>query len=536
MERRPSIRRAIAALCAGVWLCLLPAGLAAGLPAQDPPLTAAAQQELAQARFRDLTERMQKLMVVLQQSEPQNSKLLMAGLRYAQEKKLQDRLDHASSLLRSQRWDEALVVMADLKSDLATLLDLLQNRNADLKKLLEQMAQYEDWQKRVQSLVQEQHAEKEASARTEQLQQHLADLEQQKQRAQQLRQQQQQLRDETNSQPLALSPAAAAPLAGREGKLQQEAERLAKDLQALEQKAEELKTGAPAGASAAAGRAGSAMGEAQQQLGQQKSEPAVKQQDKALAELDRTLEQLDAMADKARRELEKLPFDEQARRQKDTQQSTDALARDMEKAETPEDGGEGRPSPGKNKVQQAVPKQRAAAGQLEEFVPAKQKQQDAENDLQAAQQELEEALAQLRQQLQDEVLRALEERFTAMLARQKELTAQTRTVHATRGRVLTASGELPAALVQKIGELATGEDELRAEAIDALKLLAEDGTTAVFPPMVEQLRDELALVTTQLRGSETGEPVHERQLAIEDLLGLLVEALRKTIEHKEGGC
>ena len=47
---------------------------------------------------------------------------------------------------------------------------------------------------------------------------------------------------------------------------------------------------------------------------------------------------------------------------------------------------EGEPTPGKNKVQQAVPKQRAAAGQLKEFKPAKQKQQDAKDDLEAAKQ------------------------------------------------------------------------------------------------------------------------------------------------------
>jgi hypothetical protein len=81
-------------------------------------------------------------------------------------------------------------------------------------------------------------------------------------------------------------------------------------------------------------------------------------------------------------------------------------------------------------VQQAVPKQRAAAGQLKEYKPAKQKQQDAKEDLEAAQKELEDALAQLRQQLVDEVLRALEERFTAMLAVQRELSAQTKTLHA----------------------------------------------------------------------------------------------------------
>ncbi len=100
---------------------------------QDQPVAAASKQDLASAKFKDLTERMQKLMVVLQKSEPEDSKTLSAGLQYVQEKKMMARLDKAGDLLKQERWDEALVVMGDLRKDLATLLDLLQNRNDDLR-------------------------------------------------------------------------------------------------------------------------------------------------------------------------------------------------------------------------------------------------------------------------------------------------------------------------------------------------------------------------------------------------------------------
>ena len=59
----------------------------------------------------------------------------------------------------------------------------------------------------------------------------------------------------------------------------------------------------------------------------------------------------------------------------------------------------------------------------------------------------------------DDVLRALEERFTAMLARQRELTTQTATVNDTRKKILTASGAMPSALVSKIEEIAAAETE-----------------------------------------------------------------------------
>ena len=55
------------------------------------------------------------------------------------------------------------------------------------------------------------------------------------------------------------------------------------------------------------------------------------------------------------------------------------------------------------------------------------------------------ALAQLRQELREEVLRALEERFTEMLARQRKITQDTLLTHKWRERVeaLTAEATAP---------------------------------------------------------------------------------------------
>jgi hypothetical protein len=122
-----------------------------------------------------------------------------------------------------------------------------------------------------------------------------------------------------------------------------------------------------------------------------------------------------------------------------------------------------------------------------------------------------------------------------MLARQRELSAQTKALDGTRGNLLTTNGQLPAAMVEKLAQLATGEGELESEASDALKLLEEDGTTAVFPPMVEQLRDDLGAVAKRLQTQESGVPTQTAQREVEDLLALLINALRKTIELKAGG-
>ncbi|MBL8748849.1 MAG: hypothetical protein JNK78_06790 [Planctomycetes bacterium] len=550
-------------MIARAWTVLFALVLAAGSPtapallAQEPTTTVANKQDLARSRFRDLTERMQKLMVVLQGAEPENSKVLAAGLTFVQEKKMHDRLEQASSLMQQERWDDSLAVMTVLRKDLQTLYDLLQNRNVDLRKLMEQIQKLQAFRDRVDALSKEQGQEKNDSARLEDLQKHIAEIEAQKARAEALLAAQKNVRDQTNQLGVQAAAEATKPLADKEGELQQDTDKLAKDLVELEKKDAELKKEAKAGAagdpknaenkpndeapksegscSGKAGQAAQAMGKAQKQLGDKKAESSLKDQEQAIENLKKTVQELDAMAEEARREMLKLPFEQLAKKQEQTQHATDTLSKDMEQSEQPDENGESQPAPGKKRVQQAVPKQRAAAGQLKEFKPAKQKQQDAKDDLEAAKKELDEALAQLRQQLSDEVLRALEERFTAMLAKQRELSTETKTLDATRKNVLTPDGALPSALGNRILAVADGEGDLEVEASDARKLLEEDGTTAVFPPMVDALKEELQGVVRRCRGKETDAPVQAGQREVEDILELLINALRREIERRDGG-
>lgn len=530
------IRRGIAVFAA-LLFGVLPLAHAELRAQGDSPVS---KQELARSKFQDLTERMQRLMAVLQKDSPDEAGLLSAGLQYVREAKIHEDLERIGRLLEGERWDVSLAEMADVRQELTRLYEILQNRNTDLKKLLEEIARLQAFRDRVDELAKQQAEEKEASARTEELQKHLADIEAQKQRAEQLLAQQQDVRKQTNELGLQAAAGPAKKAEQEQSQLQKDTEQLKQDLEALEKKDEQVQPaqpGAPASGkpSNGAGKASKAMGKAAENLGEKKSEPALKDQDQATEALKQTIEDLEEMADKARRELEKLPFDEQAKRQEQTEHATDTLSQDMEKGEQ-KDGEAGEPTPGRKKVQQAVPKQRAAAGTLKEYKPAKQKQQDAKEDLEAARKELDEALAQLRQQLQDEVLRALEERFTAMLKVQRDLSAETKTLDTTRQNVLTAAGALPESLAKRIADVATGEGDLEVEAADAIKLLAEEGTTAVFPEIIEDLKLQLHEVAGLCRANQTDAVVQTKQRDVEDTLELLINALRKTIERKEGGC
>lgn len=546
------IPRAIALIATLLLATMVPFGSSVRAQEQVPTVS---KQELARSKFRDLTERMAKLMATLQQTEPEDSKLIAAALQYVQEAKIPAGMERARTLLEQERWDDSLTQTAEVRKQLQKLYELLQNRNADLRKLMEQIAKLQGYKDRVDKLAKEQGDEKEASARVEELQQHLKDIEAQKQRAEALLAQQKDVKEQTNQLGLQAAAEATKPLEQKEGQLKEDTEKLAKDLEGLEKKDAELKEAGkpaagepkagepkasegkpPAGScSGSAGKAAQSMGQAQKQLGDKKPESALKDQEHAVENLKKTVQELDQMAEEARRELLKLPFEQLAKKQEDTQHATDTLSKDMEKSEESGEENDGKPTPGKKRVQQAVPKQKAAAGTLKEFKPAKQKQQDAKEDLEAAKKELEDALAQLRQQLQDEVLRALEERFTAMLAKQRELSIQTKTLDKTRQNVLTADGSLPTALVEKIQAVATGEGDLEVEAADALKLLEEEGTTAVFPEIIEDLKLQLHEVASRCRANETGGPLQGQQKDVEDTLELLINALRRTIERKEAG-
>ncbi|MEY4674360.1 MAG: hypothetical protein RL148_2144 [Planctomycetota bacterium] len=530
-------------------LCALAPSFTAGVRAQDPPQL---RQEQARAKFRELHERMQKMEQMLAATKPEESKLLSLGNKFVVEKRLHESMADIRKLLDGERYDEALEGMKKVRQDLAQLLELLQNRDTDLAKLLEEIQRLEGYRNRVDQLAKDQTQEKDASARAEDLQKQLQAVAEAKAKVDAILKAQQDLRAQANQAGLSAAPEAAKEMAKREGELKQQAEQVAKELEQLDRKAEELAPkpeGAKPGESQpaqpseskpasaqAAGSASKSMGQAQQQLGENKPESSLKDQDQAIEQLQKAQAELEKMAEEAKRELLKLPFDQQAKQQEQTQAETDKLAKEMEQDEAGDENGEGaKPTPGRKNVQQAVPKQKAAAGQLKEEKPAKRQQQDAKENLEAARDELDEALAQLRQQLQDEILRALEERFTAMLAKQKELTALTAVVDSTRKQVLTADGNLPASLVEKCQNVGAGEFALGVEAADALKLLDEEGTTAVFPEIVTELRDDLYAVAKMVRANDSGSVVQSRQAQIEDTLALLIDALRKNIERREGG-
>jgi hypothetical protein len=527
----------------GIFAALL---LCFGVHAQE---SAVSLQEKAANRFRELHQRMQQLQIDKAGTHPEESDILKAGNRYIQEKNLNESLAECKRLIEEANYDEALQRMEQVRRDMTSLLDLLLNRDLDLRKLMEEIASLEQFKERVEDLIEEQPEEKDRAARAAALQKHLEDLEKAIDKVDEIVAEQTELREEANSAGLAAEPDAAKAMEVKEAGLRGATEQLEQKLEDIEAQAKELAAGegaetgaqefgqeAAGSASGSAGAAAQAMGGAESKLQQNKPESSLQDMDKAIDDLSEAKKTLEEMRAEAQRQLLELPFDEQAKAQENTRIDTDKLAQDMEAASKPEGEEAPKPVPGQQNVQQAVPKQKSAAGSLKEYKPddASQDQQDALDELAEAQEKLDDALAQLRQELKDEVLRSLEERFGAMLAKQKELSARTKAAQRLRESRLVAEGQVPGEVKTRCGEIATGETELAAEANDAIKLLEEEGSTAVFPAATEMIRDDLQLTAARLQEFKSGRTTQMLQRDIEDALSELVDALRKQIEAGEG--
>ncbi|MCA8973308.1 MAG: hypothetical protein KDC98_01235, partial [Planctomycetes bacterium] len=311
------IQRGIAILATLLFSALLPLGSEAVAQDQVPALS---KQEVARTRFRDLTERMQQLMIVLQKDESDvnaatDAGILRAGSQYVQEVKLHEHMDRVANLLEQERWDDALTEIGEVRTKLSKLYDILQNRNQDLQQLLERIAKLEAFKNRVDDLAKEQADEKEDSARTEALQQLLKDIEAKKAQTSELLARQQAVREQTNSLGMQAAAEATKPLETKEGELEEDTAKLAADLADIEAKKAELDAGKPGengkagkpeapseakpgesgkgkAGSGSASKAAGAMGKAEAQLGDNQPEPSLKDMDHAIENLQQTLQEL----------------------------------------------------------------------------------------------------------------------------------------------------------------------------------------------------------------------------------------------------
>ncbi len=185
--------------------------------------------------------------------------------------------------------------------------------------------------------------------------------------------------------------------------------------------------------------------------------------------------------------------------------------------------------PGLENIENAEQEMKDAAESLkqEKSEEALPQQDRAIEELQLAELELEEALSQLRQEDRAETLRHLEARFRVLLSKQKAINAETLVLD----HIGRDAFKRPEKL--QIAELSAKQGALSEQAASCAHILDEDGTTIVFPYVVEQITKDMQSVSQRLSLLRTGMLTQAIEQEIIDALEQLLDAVKKMQQENE---
>ena len=186
-------------------------------------------------------------------------------------------------------------------------------------------------------------------------------------------------------------------------------------------------------------------------------------------------------------------------------------------------------TPGRDEIERARREMERAIEELKKKSrdAAADHQDKALQELLEAKEKLEEILRQLREEERKLLLAALEARFQKMLAMQLAVFQGTTTL----GQV-AADAWVGRHTTQSI-KLARDEEEIAVEAIKALTLLKEEGSSVAFPEAVIELREDMLVVSRRLEESKVGKLTRAIEKDIIESLEEMIDALQKELEKSE---
>lgn len=205
--------------------------------------------------------------------------------------------------------------------------------------------------------------------------------------------------------------------------------------------------------------------------------------------------------------------------QRQTQQKTAQLGRDLKSLDTPE-----RPAPGREDVERAAEAMRNAAEALGREQPgdAAQSEEAALEQLQRALDELDESLRQVRRQEMEETLTALESRLRALLNGERQVRERAGAVAAAPQERWTRVERL------QLEETAERQAGLAEDATTMLRILLDEGTTVAAPALVRQLVVDMELATERLAAAD----VSPLTIGLLDDIIALLEEMLEAVERK----
>ena len=499
-----------------------------------PDLARVKQQE-AREKLERLEEAMDRLARSLVGTEPQNAAKLKLAFGEARDRLLREGMDRVVKYLSEHRLDRAIEDQGQLKINLEELLNILLEKDIDPRELLRHIRRVreivQDLDRVIEQVRNEQINSSDAGlsgAATEALQNDLATLEGLIRRQKEV--------EKGAKDPANASKAALGKLAPQEDAIRGETRRLREGNAEREEgaKAQPASTRAEGAldrkkleeAEAALTGAARSLREGDAPASGEKTTEARALLEEATAQAEKKLERLRAMRD----------FRELKDAQDSTKKDVDAVARKMHEPlpliSTPEVG-----VPGKKEVEAASIDIREASQGLGEGKPreASGAQSKSLDKLRKGREKAEEALEELQKALRDRILAHLLEKFTQILNDQRAITRETRSLNlklralqATSAASGSESFEPDRKDRQTAEALASRETALTLVADDVMELLAEDGTTRVFPGVVEEVKVDLARVSGLLSRTQTDDATQQLQDEIETALEDILKALEKT--------
>ena len=506
----------------------------------------ALKEEMIRDRFQRFEDRVFRLREQLADREPENAARLGRVLQRAGELGLADQLDQLVERLKDPAGlPTALDAQAGWLTDADRLLAILLERDSENMERREEIERLAEYKKKLSDLLQQERGLRNATGQGSLAERMRGQLDQAIRRADALLERQRALSEQTNKSASSgeKRPGNAGKLADEQDALSSDTKQLAEDIKRLaELKPEANRDSADLesarektkSAAAAAQKSAGQMSGASESLQSNKSGSASSQQEQAEEALREAREQLE----QAKKELDQgTDSQELSEQQKKIAQSTGELSDQMQQDSAAQSGQgsqksqQGSPSspPGQQNIQQAQQAMQDAAQSLDEgnTDEASRREDRAIDELEKAQQELEKALEQLRQEEREEVLRDLEVRFRNMLAKQRGINDGTVQLYQFGADKFTRGEHL------KLADLSTRQRNLAKDAEVCRHILEEDGSTIVFPRVMEQLAEDMAIVADRLAAYKVATLTQTIEDEIIDTLGQLLEALQKMQEENE---
>ena len=514
------------------------------------PSALGVRQQRVERMMNDLEQKFINLSQKLKASEPERANRLIETLQEAKQLLIQKRMGDISDLLGSTNLEAATAEQQRVIQDLRLLIRMLLDDSLDdQKRRQEEKERLERWRKEIQAIIREELPQERESQKLSDVDGTLQTLEEKISAVGQLIERQVAVNQQTEeAKGRGLQAVDQAANSQHEVRQQTEAvERSLADPQSSDPQSSDPQSSDPQSDQSPPKPKGPGQQklkeasrnqrDAEQRLSGGEAEEAKENQQQALNALNEAVEELK----KERERIANLPpeaTEALAEEQLETRDRTAQLDDQMKTAPSasPTEAGESsssQSSPGQSQIAKAQQQMENAANRLQnqDAEGANREQNEAIKNLNEAL----DRLSQLKEETQEEKLARLEARFTEMLARQQVVSAQTLELDEKQ----IATGTLRRSDRLALAKLAAEENALAEMSQEAYDLLVEDGTSVVFPRIVEDLKTDLQQCADGLKKQRTDSLTQlvqsEVETTLEELISALQRAQKEKQENDEGG-